>query len=706
MLVRTRVALWEFAAVVATGLFGISGGTALAGPAGPPQAEYVAGEVLVKFAGAPPVAVAKALAAADPVAARTLAARRETGALGKGAMFQTMAGLQLAKRREWQARAAQNTSGSQVASGGAGAALSIPGNPKQSAAAPSGSTAPSSRPAPSVAGVADVLARNGFVAAESLDLVGKPGNSTGGPKSPYARPSNSLSATSGASASSALNPSTKGQSGPTGPIDPSVYRLLLAPGADIPAVADQLMAAPGVAYAEPNWVGSLCAVPTDPLYPQQAADLALIGVEQAWAVQAGCEGTSQPLRVAVIDSGVDAAHRDLADALDLADSWNFVDGDAHVFDDVGHGTRVAGIIGAVAGNGEGIAGIAHGCRILSLDVADSAGVITSARVAQAVQWAAAHDARVANMSLRFSGFSQTLSDACDVADAGGVVLVAAAGNENQGDQPVYPASYAPVIGVGALMDDGATRAPWSNFNGLQTNLVDLVAPGSTVFSTIPGSQYNGNFGSGTSFAAPMVAATAASLATKYPVQSAPALRQHLLATAAPVAGGFQPLNSAGSGRLDARAALETPMVPRLSVVAVTVDDNTSYSAANDGDGALDKGETARIVVTLANAGADAVVVTGVLSCSSADIGPHRPRRRRLRPHRQRRQPFECGRPLFHHHRQRNRAGADSDVHARASRRRCAPARAGVQTAHRERFRRLRHQDQPDLCGRQDPPRDG
>jgi len=402
------------------------------------------------------------------------------------------------------------------------------------------------------------------------------------------------------------------------PFESALWVIRLDPATDLEAARKAYAADPNVLYAEVNWEGTLCYVPTDPLYAQTASDLAIIGMEEAWAVQAGC-GTGVPPVVAVIDSGVEPYHPDLAPALDLANSWNFTDNNANVFDDLGHGTRVAGIIGAAGNNAEGIAGVAFGCALLSLDVATSAGVVTTADVASAINWAVARGADVVNMSLRFSGASQTLQNACDAAAAAGVLLVAAAGNENQGDLPVYPASYDSVIGVGAVMDDGAARAPFSNYNNLQKNLVELVAPGSTVFSTIPGSQYNGTYGSGTSFAAPMVSGVAALLKAHYPGQSAAAIRAHLDATCKSVGQAFQPANSAGAGLLDAKTALETPMTPDISVVSVTVDDNTAYDPDNDGDGALDKGETARLVVTLSSLAADALGVSGVLSSSNTSL---------------------------------------------------------------------------------------
>lgn len=392
----------------------------------------------------------------------------------------------------------------------------------------------------------------------------------------------------------------RGASPPPPPEPPNLWLLHFDPAADPQELLKAYRDDPNVLYAEPNYEGSLCFVPSDPLFGQTRASLDPLGLEAAWDTQPGGEGVT----VAVIDSGIDPTHPELNAAVDLAQSYNFVDHNTSVFDDIGHGTRVAGIIGAAAGNGEGIAGVAYGCRLLALDVADARGVISVADVAEAIGWAAAHGAKVINLSLCFNAPSQALEDACRAAADSGALLVAAAGNENQGERPVWPASLAPVLGVGAVMNDTLARAPWSNYNKLSaTKLVDLVAPGVMIFSTVPGGQYNGSYGSGTSFAAPLVAGTAALLAARYPGQSGAALRRHLLATAKPLAA-FEPAGGAGSGLVSAQQALLTPLLPELSIGSVTVDDAKDYSAANNADGNLDQGETVRLSVTLKNAGAD------------------------------------------------------------------------------------------------------
>lgn len=393
------------------------------------------------------------------------------------------------------------------------------------------------------------------------------------------------------------------------------WLLRLAPDADLNQALTAWRQDPAVLFAEPNYQGTLTRIPSDPLYSQQRADFSLIGMERAWDIRAAA---SAGVEVAVIDSGIDAQHPDLKAALDFSNSYNFPEHNSNIFDDLGHGTRVAGVIGAVSGNGEGISGVAPGCRLMSLDVVDSSGTITVADVASAIDWATAHGADVINISLAFHARSQTLDDACAAALAAGAVMVAAAGNENQGELAVYPACCDGVIGVGAVTADGQ-RCSWSNYNGTCPTLVDLVAPGETVFSTIPNGQYNGSYGSGTSFAAPMVSGVAALLKTRYWLQSGSAIAAHLLATATPAGAQFQPADGAGAGILNAQRALETAMQPNLALDTVTVDDAVTSTLTNDANGRLGRGEKARLLVRLKNTGADIDLIDATLATADPNI---------------------------------------------------------------------------------------
>lgn len=394
----------------------------------------------------------------------------------------------------------------------------------------------------------------------------------------------------------------------------SVAHLVFSPGADVEQIATELNALPSVDVAEPNFIGSLVADPAEPLSSSQATDYNNIGMLDAWVVQNGASG----VRIAVIDSGVEADHPDLAAAIDLDDSYNFADDNTSITDDLDHGTRVAGIV-AAPDNGAGVAGVAFGATLLSLDVANSLGNISLVDVLDAINWAIARDADILNFSLRFNGYSENLETACNSAIAAGLILVAAAGNENQGDAPVYPASFDGVMGVGAMQDNYTQRASYSNYNGAQRTLVDLFAPGDTVFTTSVNGTYDGSAGSGTSFAAPMVSGVAALLKAKYPAQSATAITSHLLRTASAAGALFSPADGAGFGKLNAEAALETAMVPQFAYASVRIDDNTGLSGNNNNDGTLDKDEVADVYVTLTNNGADATTISGVLSSSSGFV---------------------------------------------------------------------------------------
>ena len=392
--------------------------------------------------------------------------------------------------------------------------------------------------------------------------------------------------------------------------DPRGHLYLLQGSETLPVeeLIEAAKALPGVYQAEPNYIGTLAYIPSDPTYEETADHFAHIGLEEAWDVQQGADSS---VIVAVIDSGVDPLHVDLDDAIH-PDSWNFVEGNDHITDDRAHGTRVAGIIGAEGNNGIGIAGIAFGCQLLSLDVADASGLITTARVIAALDHAANLGAQVVNMSITFRGYSQMLEQACEEASQS-AVLVAAAGNDNQGDTPVYPAFFNTVIGVGATTLTTNLRALFSNYNGALSGLVDLVAPGETIYTTIPGSMYDGDSSSGTSFSAPMVAGVAALLQANQPDQSANGIADHLKRTAVPLPSW------ASYGRLSARDALETPMLPLLSVESIEINDSLAWGATNNEDGSLDVSETVKLKITLRNNGSDASQVSATLSTIDPDV---------------------------------------------------------------------------------------
>lgn len=235
-------------------------------------------------------------------------------------------------------------------------------------------------------------------------------------------------------------------------------------------------------------------VPNDALYSQYQWNLPSIETEKGWTVSKG----DDEVIVAVLDTGVQTNHPDLQGK--LAEGMNIVNEAAAPEDDVGHGTHVSGIIGASVNNGEGVAGVSWFNRIMPVKVLDSSGAGSTYAVAQGVIWAVDHGAKVINMSLGNYAEADFLHDAIKYAYERDVVLVAASGNDNT-ERPGYPAAYPEVFAVAAT-NNNKEKASFSNYG----DYIDVAAPGDSIASTYPGSQYAAL--SGTSMASPHVAALA------------------------------------------------------------------------------------------------------------------------------------------------------------------------------------------------------
>lgn len=366
-------------------------------------------------------------------------------------------------------------------------------------------------------------------------------------------------------------------------------------GQSVAAAVTELERSPDVAYAEPNYVRELSALPDDPFFSK------LYGLDNTGQTVAGIPGTpdadidapeawelaggSPDAVVAVIDSGVDLGHPDLAgaiwtnpgetgagresngvddDANGLVDDWrgwDWASDDGLPADENGHGTHVSGTIAATADNATGIAGVSSGSRVMALRVLDSAGTGSVADLISAYRYAGAQGAQVVNASLGGSGFSH--SELAAIEANPDTLFVVAAGNggaDGVGDDvestPEYPCAYqaANIVCVAATDQDDA-MAGFSNFGSTS---VDLAAPGVRTLSTVPGSGYA--YYSGTSMATPHVAGTAALIASAVPTAGVPAMRAALLEGTDPkpalatrtVTGGR--LNAEGALRSAARSA--------------------------------------------------------------------------------------------------------------------------------------------------------
>ncbi|MEJ5945763.1 S8 family serine peptidase [Pseudokineococcus basanitobsidens] len=330
----------------------------------------------------------------------------------------------------------------------------------------------------------------------------------------------------------------------------SVVGTMRAVGDVVPAPAATSSAA----------TSSAAAGGTDPLRPQQWGLDAL----RAERVRAAATGT--PV-VAVVDSGVDGTHEDLAGVVlpgtDLVssrggDGWRDLDG---------HGTHVAGTVAAVVGNGRGGQGVLDDVRVLPVRVLDADGAGYTDDIAEGVVWATDHGADVVNMSLGGPGQDRVLSAAVAYAVGHGVVVVAAMGNEGLTGSPVsYPAADRDVLAVTAL-DKDRRRAGYSSLG----SHADLAAPGTAVVSTVPGNGYG--WSSGTSMASPHVAAAAAALAGAVPGASAAEIADALTGTSADLGPAGRD-TAYGSGLVDPVEALAllrastsvVPAAPRSAAV--------------------------------------------------------------------------------------------------------------------------------------------
>ena len=261
------------------------------------------------------------------------------------------------------------------------------------------------------------------------------------------------------------------------------------------ALCQELLATGAVAFAEPDrLLPPIGTVPNDPVYANQWHH-PKIGSPAAWDVTTG----SELVTVAVLDTGVQADHPDLAANLQLP-GRNTVDNSTNTSPVHPHGTMTAGCVGAVGNNATGVAGVAWTIAILPVRVSNLAdGSAYLSDMAEGITWAADQGAKVANLSYGGAN-SATIDTAAKYLRGRGGLLVMAAGNDGL-NQRKYP-DFASFLAVGAT-DPNDVKASWSTYG----TVVDVVAPGVNITTTTTGSGYATV--NGTSFAAPITAGVAA-----------------------------------------------------------------------------------------------------------------------------------------------------------------------------------------------------
>lgn len=427
----------------------------------------------------------------------------------------------------------------------------------------------------------------------------------------------------------------------------SVYYGMLAED-NVWFAVDLLLSSDEIAFAEPEYLYFTTAEEID--NPWYTGDQAYLE-EQTWLEAQGVRAIWGDLErqgitpgagvvVAVIDTGVDYTHPDLAaniwvnwqesggvegvdddgnGYIDDIYGWNFVSENNNVKDDHGHGTHVAGII-AMADNGTGGVGLAYGSKVMAIKAGQASGTFSSSAIARAVLYAKANGADIINMS--FGSYSQsTLVENALKSAYTDCLLVAAAGNDGKWTLPtpqganMYPAAYSYVLGVMATDDSGTSLAGFSNFDLIPSagGEYELAAPGVSIYSTLPGDRYAR--WSGTSMAAPVVSAAAAILMSAGDSGSRYVTGQLVGASKKEIYDGF--------ASFDLASALSSTPIPELTLLEVVAFDDPAFDggAVNNGDGVFQNGETIELGIAVRNRWGAAVDVQITASSLVNEIDP-------------------------------------------------------------------------------------
>jgi len=409
-----------------------------------------------------------------------------------------------------------------------------------------------------------------------------------------------------------------------GEIDLSlIYELEYNPAFSFNKLKGLLLSSKLIDYVEPVYIPELLYQPNDPL-----AD-SLTGAQyffknmkayKGWDIQQG----DSSVVIAILDTGIRLTHQDLKNKIkyNYADPINGIDDDQDGYKDNfygwdvadndndptadtnGHGVMVSGVAGAEANNGTGVAGVGYNCKILPLKVYASTSKGSFAGY-EAIVYAADHGCQVINISWGSPGFSSAFEqDIINYAVINkNVVVVAAAGN-TAGDYDFYPASYDNVISATSV-DGGDNRAFWHTYS----NKIDLMAAGIRVWTTSGDNDYAYNFGTGTSFSAPVVAGCAALVRKQFPDYNALQVGEQLRVTtddvyAVPANTPFT--ERLGRGRVNLYRALT-----EKNAVSVR-NTNNKFSKGNS----LFPGDTLKITGTFTNLLSPTANLRVTLSCSS------------------------------------------------------------------------------------------
>ena len=397
--------------------------------------------------------------------------------------------------------------------------------------------------------------------------------------------------------------------------------------ANILELVEKLKDNPNIEYIEPNYIYSIndfeiasdiiydkdlspvsttsTTVPDDPLYSQQT-NITQTNIDDVWNEYTTGDGSQI---VAILDTGVDYTHPDLEANIWINEAelngvegydddgngyvddirgWDFINNDNAPLDDNMHGTHVAGIVGAVGGNGIGVAGAAWNVKLMPIKVFQSNGVGNSTTIAEGVNYATANGATILNMSFGSYAESATLKLALENAYVTST-LVAAAGNNSISIGPCavcarfFPAAYNYVLGVEDFFggyDNSDQDGPiFTLYKGLMN--YELQAPGSSIISTVPNGGYRAV--TGTSMATPLVSGGLALYKEVKPEDSGELMTGSLINTSTP--------------NIDILSAIKTEPSPLMALMLMTTRDTINNQ---NGNGFNEPGEIIEILPTVKN----------------------------------------------------------------------------------------------------------
>lgn len=436
------------------------------------------------------------------------------------------------------------------------------------------------------------------------------------------------------------------------------YKINLPEGMSVEGAIELLKSLPEVEYAEPNYIVKALMIPNDPYYSssnswgQGYADLwglKNINAAEAWDISQGAG-----VIVAVVDSGIDYNHEDIAanvwtnskeipgngkddDSNGYIDDYygyNFAYSNNNPMDDLGHGTHCAGTIAAVGNNAKGIIGVAPKAKVMAVKGLNYEGAGSTEIMVKCLKYAADMGANVISNSWGGKGSSLALTDVVNYAYAKGCVVVAAAGNSNADVASFCPANIANVITV-AASDHNDRKTDFSNWgskidvaapggdsktadgsNRQGRNILSLRANGTDLYEDGGLCIVNNNYyrSRGTSMACPHVSGLAALLRAKYPSVTNEEIRDRMVFNTDPFPedNGDKEM---GRGRINAYKALTgvaTGLYFKLTGISVV-------EYYGDGDQVLEPNEKVKLVVTIKNLSKSVTSATATLSTTSDSI---------------------------------------------------------------------------------------